>query len=401
MSCAMGDEDDCSLSSVSSHQSSFSSLASSINNENKRRSSILPSTFGGNTTTSTGQNSSYQQQHVKTPRWVLVVMCMFTAFSWIRAVQYRTTSFEVLSAMDAEVKGFEFQKQQSTKLLRDATDTRNSFAKQQWKLKKTQRLFQHETRMLEEMAEMELSELYDNVEIPKEALEKFKNRQSEDIAKKWIGHRQEAILHKIYNLQAYIQEDSRKRVIEKYGHGPHHVEFEVKSREGRKPGKFTVRMAPLSMVPHAVETFLDMVTSKIWDNTILYSHHTQTHVIGAAPVAYGTFKSKDHELETLGFIGVSFPEYSKDFPHKKYSVGFSGTGPNFYINSMDNEDHHGPGGQQHHELEGDADPCFGEIIQGQGVMVDMQFGRHKGEAPRGWQDYDLTRVTSVKLVPWP
>ena len=326
---------------------------------------------------------------------------MFTAFSWIRAVQYRTTSFEVLSAMETELQGFVFQKKQSTQLLQDATDTHHSFAKQEWKLKRTQRLFQHETRMLEEIAEMELSSGADYASIPEEALKKFENRRSKDVAMKWIEHRQEAILHKIYNLQAYIQEDSRKRVIEKYGHGPHQVVFDVKSREGRKPGTFTVRMAPLSTVPHAIETFLDLVTNKIWDNTILYSHHTQSHVIAAAPIAYGTFNDKSHEIETMGFTGVSFPEYSKDFPHKRATIGFAGMSNNFYINSMDNEDHHGPGGQQHHELEGDADPCFGEIIAGLSVLFDMQYGRHKGYAPRGWQDYDLTRIMSAKVVPWP
>jgi len=338
--------------------------------------------------------------HVKCPRWVLGVLCLVTAFSWIRAVQYRTTSFEILSAMDAELQSFEFQKQQSAKLLEDTMGIRNSFGKQLYKLKRTQRLFQHETRMLEEMAEMEASSASDNVPIPKKALDKFNKRRSGDVAKKWIEHRNEAILHKIYNLQAYIQEDSRKRVIEKYGHGPHHVVFEVKSREGRKPGKFTVRMAPLSTVPHAIETFLDMVAMKVWDNTILYSHHTQSHVIAAAPIIYGTFKSKDHELESMGFTGVSFPEYSSEFPHKKNTLAFTGMSRNFFINSMDNSDHHGPGAQPHHELEGDADPCFGEIIDGFSVMMDMQYNRHKGDVPKGWQDYDLTRITSAKLIPF-
>lgn len=371
-------------------------MVSPSNNKSKGRSSFLPST-----NSSSYSPNSFHHQHVKTPRWVLGVLCMFTAFSWIRAVQYRTTSFEIMSAMDAELDNFALKKKQSAKLLQDATDTQNSIARQHWALKKTQRLFSHETRMLEELAEMETLRESQNIEIPKEALEKFENRRSGNVAKEWIKHRQIAILHKIYNLQAHIQEDSRKRVIEKYGRGQYNVVFEVKSREGRKPGKFTVRMAPLSMTPHAIETFLDMVTNKIYDNTVLYSHQSTSHVVASAPISYGTFQSKQHELETLGFTGVSFPEYSKDFPHKKYTLGFSGMSTSFFINSMNNEDHHGPGGQQHHELEGDADPCFGEIIQGHTVLMDMQYNRHKGDAPRGWHDYDLTRVISVKLVPWP
>jgi len=393
MSCAMGDEDDVSLSSISSHQStSFSGFPSSDTYENKRRSSLLPSAFGRNAATS---------NHVKTPRWVLGVLCIFTTFSWIRAIQFRSTSLEVLSAMEDELKAFEMQTKQSRKLLQDATDTQNDFAKHQWKLKRTQRNFQHETRMLEEMYEMEASQANDNVPIPEEALKRFKDRQSGNVAKKWIEHRQEAILHKVYNLQAYIQEESRKRVIEKYGPGPHLVVFDVKSREGRKPGKFTIRMAPLSTVPHAIETFLDMVAANVLDNMLFYSHHSSNHIIPAAPISYGTFQSKDREMNALGFTGVSFPEYSKEFPHKKNTIGFTGMEHNFYINTIDNDDHHGPGGQEHHELEGDADPCFGEIISGTPVLIDMQYNRHKGAVAKGWEDYDLTRIVSARIIPWP
>jgi len=162
-----------------------------------------------------------------------------------------------------------------------------------------------------------------------------------------------------------------------------------------------VRMAPLNTVPHSVEAFLEMVTNKVWDNTIFYSHHSQSHVIAAAPLTYGTFRSKDHELEAMGYTGVGFPEYSKDFPHKRNTVGFMGTGPNFYVNAVSNEDHHGPGGEGHNmRLPGDADPCFGVIINGFDVLRDMQYGRHKGDRPSGWQDYDLTRIITATFVPF-
>mmetsp|Transcript_21664 Transcript_21664/g.24179 ORF Transcript_21664/g.24179 Transcript_21664/m.24179 type:complete len:150 (-) Transcript_21664:64-513(-) len=145
-----------------------------------------------------------------------------------------------------------------------------------------------------------------------------------------------------------------------------------------------------------------MITNKVWDNTVFYSHRTQEHVIAAAPIVYGTFQSKDRQMESLGYEGVSFPEYSESFPHKQYTLGFAGNGPNFYINSINNIDHHGPGGQGHHELSPDADPCFGEIVNGFDVIKsDMQIGRHKGNSPKGWADYDLTRVITAKLVPHP
>ena len=401
-SCAMGDEDNCSVSTISSHQSYSSNL---VNSRKEKISAMLPSSFGsgcGNAGNSSSSSSSrnrnvYHHQTVKTPRWVLAVLCVFTALSWIRAIQYRTTSFDIISAMDIELESLVFQKKQSVRLYKNGQDAKNAISQQQRKLKKTQRLFTHETRMIEEIAEIEASSEHgDNVELPA----KYRNRKSKTVTKKWIEHRQEALLHKVYNLQAYIQEGSRKRVIEKYGPGPHHVLFDVKSREGRKPGSFMVQMAPLSTVPHAVETFLDMVTNKVWDNTVFYSHHTQDHVIAAAPIVYGTFQSKDHQMESLGYEGVSFPEYSHSFPHKQFTLGFAGNGPNFYINPIDNAEHHGPGGiQRHHDLSTDADPCFGEIISGFDVVkFDMQIGRHKGNKPKGWADYDITRIITVKLV---
>lgn len=395
VSCAMGDEDDGSLSSISTRQSSFSSMSSS-----QIRSSLLPSTFGGNKTTTKGFSYNHQQ-HVKAPKWVHALMCIFTALSWVRAIQYRSSSYDILSTMDAEIEAFALKKRHSSQLISETSDTMRLFSKEKVKLKKTQRLFQHETRMLEEMAELEASSANDNVEIPQKAIEKFRKRRSGNVAKQWIEHRQDVILQKIYNLQAYIQEQSRKRVIEKYGNGPHQVVFHVKSREGRKPGRFTVRMAPLSTVPHSIETFLDQVSNNIWDNTILYSHNSQNHVVAAAPLSYGTFESKEHELETLGFKGVTFPEYSEDYPHKKYTLGFVDGTLNFYINAFDNSEHHGPSNQPHHELEGDSDPCFAEIIEGFGVLQDMQYGRHKGATPGGWEDYDITRIMKAQIEPWP
>lgn len=355
-----------------------------------------------NSNFNTSSNNLYHRHPpVKTPRWLWMLMCAVTAFSWIRAIQFRTANYELLEIMNTELEGIEQQKRHSTRLLQDAVDTKNSFAKQHWKLKKTQKNFKHETRMLEEMAELEAAAKGDDsVQIPKEAREKFQNRRTGDVAKKWIEHRQEALLHKVYSLQAYIQADSRQRVIQKYGYGPHHVVFQVKSREGRKAGKFTLRMAPLNTVPHAVETFLDMISNKVWDNTVFYYHHTQNHVIGAAPVAFGTFQSKDHDLKSMGFNGVSFPEYSASYPHRTHTMGFAGTGPNFYINTVDNESHHGPGSQGHHELAGDADPCFGEVINGFDTLREMQYARHRGDEARSWEDYDLTRIISATFAPF-
>jgi cyclophilin family peptidyl-prolyl cis-trans isomerase len=403
VSCAMGDDDNCSTSSFSSHHSLSSSFNGSFSlgdNLSKRSSSflsngpVLPSTFN-----SLGHPMKASRP---LPRWILPLIYTLTIFSWTRAIQYRSNSFDVISMLETEFEATSSQKTQTWKLLQEARKNRDNIANEQKKLKKTQRLFGHEMRMMEELYEADKSDAADVAKIPPETMAKFKNRKSAGVAASWIGHRRESLLHKIYSLQAYIQEESRQRVLQKYGPGPHRVQFRVLSREARKPGDFIVELAPVEKMPHSIEMFLDMVTNKMWDNSVFYHHLTQRHVVAAAPVSYGTFQSKQHQFEALGYNGLAFPEYHQDYAHEKYTIGFAGRGPNFYINGMNNSEHHGPGGQGHHDLATDADPCFGRIISGFDVVSkDMMVGRHKGKTPTGWADFDLTRIASVKLLTEP
>ena len=43
----------------------------------------------------------------------------------------------------------------------------------------------------------------------------------------------------------------------------------------------------------------------------------------------------------------------------------------FYINTQDNAQIHGPGGQHHHDLHEEGDPCFGKVISGHHVVDRM------------------------------
>jgi len=396
--CAMGDTDACSVSSISNH--SYHSLNGSLNgsfsfaeNAPKRTSlnsdTLLPSFNSSKPTVNSNRKLS---------RWMLPLLYVVTFASWIRAIQYRSTSSDIVVALDAEIGSLSLQKGRTLNLLMEAKKSRGVLEKQQQKLQKTQHLFAHEIRMIEELYEEDNSG-GDLQNIPEETWKEFQKRKSAGVADSWLNHRLEALLHKVYGLQAFLKEESRKRVLEKYGPGPHQVHFHVLSREGRKPGDFVVELAPLDLMPHSIEAFLDMVVNRVWDNSVFYHHLSQGHVVAAAPVSYGTFQSKQHQMESLGYTGVSFPEYSKEFPHQQYTLGFAGNGPNFYINTMDNTDHHGPGGQGHHDLATDADPCFAKVVSGFDVISkDMMTGRHKGRRPTGWEDFDLTRIASVTLV---
>lgn len=63
---------------------------------------------------------------------------------------------------------------------------------------------------------------------------------------------------------------------------------------------------------------------------------------------------------------MGFQEYSPNFPHVKYTVGYAGRpgGPDFYVSTMDNTQNHGPGGQSSYEDPSEADPCFAKVVDG-------------------------------------
>ena len=144
-------------------------------------------------------------------------------------------------------------------------------------------------------------------------------------------------------------------------------------------------MAPLDVMPHSVHFFLQQVVHGLWNDAWFYLNGP--HVLQAGPEAgeeeeylwnlahpeederaYAMHKFKEASLEHL-----SFPEYSDQFPHEKWTVGFTGRpgGPDFYINKLDNTKQHGPGGQDHHDLIEYADPCFAKVVDGFDVLKRM------------------------------
>lgn len=395
-------------------------------------------------------NHFHQYQHQKATRTTDKKSSSYTpaaSFSWHRIclpllyftaiLSYSSstrTQNQLLSTTDrllSERDWWQGRQFETLQLQQELLEKRDSLQKRHKESIETQDRLHHEWRMKEEMMERVTGE---NRALLMATLAK----QQAASAMTWIQKRQEALYHKIQILQEHIQQHiSRPQVLEKYGPGPHRVEFTVQimpkeepediSNDNNKKKKrqpktmsrtrtFVVQLAPLDQMPHAIETFLDMIVSKpgqqhqpLWDNTVFYHHAKQDHVIAAAPVQYGTFESKFYHFQALGYEGVVFPEYSKDLPHEEYTIGFSGKGPNFYINTMDNSEHHGPGGQNHHDLAQDADPCFGTIVRGKQVIQDMLTMKKRtnkdsitnagaGEGPASWKDYDLTQIVKVRLL---
>lgn len=178
-----------------------------------------------------------------------------------------------------------------------------------------------------------------------------------------------------------------------------------------------VELFPVEIMPHSVHFFLDLVSAKVWDDTVFLYHQDYEHVLATAPIDYYTKKIKFSHLYTLGWASLGFPEYDEKFPHEKYTLGFSGQGPTFFVNTLDNSQFHGIGSQGHHILPQDADPCFGKVIQGQNVIDELvAFGtdinepgdqkeskRESNEEVQlkngGDRDHKWIRIVSVELVP--
>ena len=158
-------------------------------------------------------------------------------------------------------------------------------------------------------------------------------------------------------------------LLNRYGPEPHRVKFSLKfspmalsAPDGSNPATFVIELAPMDLMPHAVYTFLQMVDNGLWlevshdeDGQVKHTAAAEfrqiaDHVIVAQPRAEALKKF----ISSHGIPSMSFPEYTKEYDHLPYTIGFSRKhpGPSFYISTKDNRINH------------DGDPCFGKIIEG-------------------------------------
>lgn len=173
----------------------------------------------------------------------------------------------------------------------------------------------------------------------------------------------------------------------RFGPGPHFCQFALKfpdDPDGAPHRTFVVQLAPLGSMPHAVHLFLEQVSHKLWDGGWFYLNGP--HVLQAGPQAEEEEVERAREaglsqraaairpFRELLLDSLSFAEYSDDFPHLPWTLGFTGRpgGPDFYINKVDNTVSHGPGGQVHHESSSEhADACFAKVVDGFDTLEKM------------------------------
>ena len=152
-----------------------------------------------------------------------------------------------------------------------------------------------------------------------------------------------------------LQDATRELLHARYGtQEPYRVkvvlEFQEQSPEFREKGpngEIIIEMAPSRLQPHSVFSFLEV--ARQYEGGAF--HRIARHVL---------------QVMVRGrFPPLAFQEYSKEYPHKKGTVGYAGrpSGPAWYVSIQDNSMNHGPGSQQKHNPF-EADSCFGKVIAG-------------------------------------
>jgi len=163
-------------------------------------------------------------------------------------------------------------------------------------------------------------------------------------------------------LKEQVSEISKRDAIEKYGPGPYRVEMElVFPGHLAGPTKFVIELASLDIMPHSVYTFLEMTSAGLLNGCSFILN--ALHVIKAAPLPYDGSPAQDkaQQFTDNGLESVAFREYSPEYPHKPYTVGFAADGtPSFYINTEDNTEIHV------------GDPCFGTVVSGMETVKRLE-----------------------------
>ncbi|KAL7485467.1 hypothetical protein ACHAW6_011074 [Cyclotella cf. meneghiniana] len=205
-------------------------------------------------------------------------------------------------------------------------------------------------------------------------------------------------------MESRIGTLSRIGVLERFGPGPHYISIVVNLDDEQNPAsdsshrEFIIELAPLDLMPHSIHLFLSQIAEGYWSRGTPAIVINPGHVLQACPhpclesVSLGGKYPGDpyFEMKRAGIDSVSFQEYNPRYPHEKYTVGWAGrphSGPEFYINLLNNTLDHGPVEQRKKEL-GDRyidyvretlggefdekvlepDPCFGKVVQGFDVV---------------------------------
>ncbi|GMI34575.1 hypothetical protein TrRE_jg13182 [Triparma retinervis] len=167
---------------------------------------------------------------------------------------------------------------------------------------------------------------------------------------------------------SHLKETSALLLPKLFGEPPYIVDVQLSKAKGVPFGELKLEMAHAEM-PYTTLFFLRQVQHKLWDGQNIIRN--ARHVIQMDP--RGTPGSRKR-FKDLKLQSVAFQEYSELYPHQKFTIGMAGRpgGPDWYISTVDNTRNHGPGGQKSYNIQAEADPCFGRVIEGFEVIKRIQ-----------------------------
>lgn len=162
--------------------------------------------------------------------------------------------------------------------------------------------------------------------------------------------------------QAELQDATRTLLHLRYGlKEPYRVRIDLEFQptipdfeENGRFGSFLIELAPSSLQPHSIYTFLEVAR---WFKRSAF-HRIAPHVLQA-------YVGTQQKVQAL-----AFQEYSDKWPHIERTVGYAGrpSGPDWYVSILNNAADHGPGTQQKGNPY-EADSCFGKVIEGYEKVV--------------------------------
>lgn len=183
------------------------------------------------------------------------------------------------------------------------------------------------------------------------------------------------------------QRRSQALLYETYGMGPYLVEFQLNIwGEDNRPVEhyFTVELAPSDLMPATSYFFLQQVSQGLWSGTSFYEN--LEHVIVSRPVSGNGQISKRQTFVDAGLSRPPIQEYSPDYPHTPYTLGFTVNGRDepatFYINKRHNFHHH------------NSDACFAQVVVGRSTVDRL--ASMQGSAAGRIRPVEITKVRRVK-----
>ena len=234
-----------------------------------------------------------------------------------------------------------------------------------------------------------------------------------------MSERQRTYQERVLKLQVATRRESKRTILERFGNGPYKVQLTLpvpnnnnddnNQNSNNETCSILIEMAPLSTVPHAIHLFLEQIDHGLWNDSKVSVYLNSMHVLQIGPkllkeeedvedpeqyVRSSQIPFQEADLDTL-----AFPDYSPDYPHLEWTIGFAGRpgGPDIYINKIDNTELHGPGGQFQHALADEqGDACFGKIVEGKDDIQKYLYSQQVYKDVEGWEDYIIHPIPILK-----